>query len=118
MTSHNRISIPTSALISSPPEGGRLRPAAHRPAPDLLMVWKILTGRWDRPLSGRSCPNLGLGRHLADGGAGSSPALKWTPPKTTHAVDRRPVANPVQARTLLHAVGQQRGGRRLDRRTG
>ena len=33
--------------------------------------------------------------------------------QTTHAVDRRRVANPIQARTLLHAVGQQRGGRRL-----
>jgi integrase len=41
------------------------------------------------------------------------PALKWTPPKTTHGIDRRRVANPLQARTLLHAVGQQRGGRRL-----
>jgi hypothetical protein len=41
------------------------------------------------------------------------PALKWTPPKTTHGVDRRRVANPIQARTLLYAVGQQRGGRRL-----
>jgi integrase len=41
------------------------------------------------------------------------PALKWTPPKTTHSVDRRRVANPIQARTLLRAVGQQRGGRRL-----
>jgi integrase len=41
------------------------------------------------------------------------PALKWTPPKTTHGVDRRRVANPIQARTLLHAVGEQRGGRRL-----
>ena len=41
------------------------------------------------------------------------PALRWTPPKTTHGIDRRRVANPVQARTLLHAVGQQRGGRRL-----
>jgi hypothetical protein len=41
------------------------------------------------------------------------PTLKWTPPKTTHAVDRRRVANPVQARTLLRAVGEQRGGRRL-----
>jgi integrase len=41
------------------------------------------------------------------------PALKWTPPKTTHGIDRRRVANPIQARTLLHAVGQQRGGRRL-----
>jgi hypothetical protein len=39
--------------------------------------------------------------------------LRWTPPKTTHGIDRRRVANPVQARTLLHAVGQQRGGRRL-----
>ena len=28
-------------------------------------------------------------------------------------IDRRRVANPIQARTLLHAVGQQRGGRRL-----
>jgi integrase len=41
------------------------------------------------------------------------PALKWTPPKTTHGIDRRRVANPIQARTLLHAVGEQRGGRRL-----
>jgi integrase len=41
------------------------------------------------------------------------PALKWTPPKTTHGIDRRRVANPIQARTLLHAVGEQRGGWRL-----
>jgi integrase len=41
------------------------------------------------------------------------PALKWMPPKPSHAVDRRRVANPMQARTLLRAVGQQRGGRRL-----
>jgi integrase len=41
------------------------------------------------------------------------PALKWTPPKASHGVDRRRVANPIQARTLLHAVGEQRGGRRL-----
>jgi integrase len=41
------------------------------------------------------------------------PALKWTPPKTTHGIDRRRVANPMQARTLLRAVGEQRGGRRL-----
>ncbi len=41
------------------------------------------------------------------------PGLKWTPPKTSHAVDRRRVANPIQARTLLRAVGEQRGGRRL-----
>jgi integrase len=41
------------------------------------------------------------------------PALKWTPPKTTHGIDRRRVANPIQARTRLHAVDQQHGGRRL-----
>ncbi|ROP40429.1 tyrosine-type recombinase/integrase [Saccharothrix texasensis] len=42
------------------------------------------------------------------------PALKWTAPKSVHAVDRRSVANPVQARTLLAAVGtQQRSGPRL-----
>lgn len=42
------------------------------------------------------------------------PALKWTAPKTVHTVDRRSVANPVQARTLLAAVGnQQRSGPRL-----
>ncbi|WP_246002749.1 tyrosine-type recombinase/integrase [Allorhizocola rhizosphaerae] len=32
------------------------------------------------------------------------PALKWTAPKVSHNVDRRSVANPTQARTLLHAV--------------
>lgn len=36
------------------------------------------------------------------------PALKWTPPKTTHVIDQRRVANPVQARTLLNAVREQR----------
>ncbi len=42
------------------------------------------------------------------------PALKWTPPRASHAVDRRSVANPVQARTLLNAVAeQQRSGPRL-----
>jgi integrase len=42
------------------------------------------------------------------------PALKWTPPKTVHTVDRRRVANPVQARTLLNAVREQkRSGPRL-----
>jgi integrase len=41
------------------------------------------------------------------------PALKWTPPKTTHGIDRRRVANPTRVRTLIHAVGEQRGGRRL-----
>jgi hypothetical protein len=34
----------------------------------------------------------------------SIPALKWTPPKTSHVIDRRRVANPVQARTLLNEV--------------
>ncbi|WP_433215719.1 tyrosine-type recombinase/integrase [Dactylosporangium sp. CS-047395] len=42
------------------------------------------------------------------------PALKWTPPRTTHAVDRRSVANPVQVRSLLEAVrSRQRSGTRL-----
>jgi len=40
--------------------------------------------------------------------------LRWTPPRTVQAVDRRRVANPVQARTLLLAVrGQRRSGPRL-----
>jgi integrase len=42
------------------------------------------------------------------------PALKWTAPKTVHAVDRRSVANPIQARTLFNAVREQgRAGARL-----
>lgn len=41
------------------------------------------------------------------------PALKWTPPKTTQAIDRRCVANPVQVRTLLNAVREGRCGDRL-----
>jgi integrase len=41
------------------------------------------------------------------------PALKWKPPKAPHEVDRRRVVNPIQARTLLRAVGEQRGGDRL-----
>lgn len=42
------------------------------------------------------------------------PALKWTVPKTTHAVDRRVVANPAQARSLLAAVaGIRLSGTRL-----
>ncbi|MEU7821266.1 integrase [Catellatospora sp. NPDC049133] len=42
------------------------------------------------------------------------PALKWTPPRTSHAVDRRSVANPAQVRSVLNAVGeQQRSGPRL-----
>jgi site-specific recombinase XerD len=41
------------------------------------------------------------------------PALKWTPPKTTQQVDRRRVVNPIQARTLLRAVGEVAGGNRL-----
>jgi integrase len=34
------------------------------------------------------------------------PALKWKIPKTVQIVDRRRVANPVQARSLLQAVGE------------
>src|SRR5688500_10546202 len=42
------------------------------------------------------------------------PALKWKPPKPVLAVDRRSVANPLQARSLLNAVReQQRSGPRL-----
>lgn len=36
------------------------------------------------------------------------PALKWSVPRTVHAVDRRSVVNPVQGRTLLNAVGTER----------
>lgn len=40
--------------------------------------------------------------------------LKWKPPKASHAVDRRSVPNPVQARTLLNALSEvQRSGPRL-----
>lgn len=42
------------------------------------------------------------------------PALKWTAPRPGLTVDRRAVANPVQARTLLEAVReQQRSGPRM-----
>lgn len=42
------------------------------------------------------------------------PELKWKAPKITHEVDKRAVANPVQARTLLNAVRHvQRSGARL-----
>jgi integrase len=42
------------------------------------------------------------------------PALKWSPPATSTTVDRRRVASPMQARTLLAAVkSQQRTGGRL-----
>lgn len=41
-------------------------------------------------------------------------SIKWTAPKPTRAIDRRRVANAVQARTLLRAVGEvQRSGPRL-----
>lgn len=41
-------------------------------------------------------------------------SIKWKAPKTSHLVDRRSVANPIQARTLLRAVGEvQRSGPRL-----
>lgn len=35
-------------------------------------------------------------------------SLKWKAPKASHMVDRRSVVNPVQARTLLHAVREQK----------
>jgi integrase len=41
------------------------------------------------------------------------PALKWHARKAVHAVDRRSVANPAQARTLLAAVGEGPAGKRL-----
>jgi integrase len=42
------------------------------------------------------------------------PALRWTAPKSSQAIDRRRVPNPVQACTLLGAVRQQpRSGARL-----
>jgi hypothetical protein len=31
------------------------------------------------------------------------PALKWTPPKLTHGIDRRRVANPIQQAVLGYA---------------
>jgi integrase len=41
-------------------------------------------------------------------------SVKWTRPKSAQLLDRRSVVNPVQARTLLNAVGQvQRSGPRL-----
>jgi integrase len=41
------------------------------------------------------------------------PALKWTPPKASQAIDKRSVANPVQVRTLLDAVRTGPCGDRL-----
>lgn len=42
------------------------------------------------------------------------PALKWKPPKPSLVIDPRTVPNPMQARTLLQAVGtQSRSGPRL-----
>jgi integrase len=35
------------------------------------------------------------------------PALKWSPPEISGTVDRRRVASPLQARSLLQAVGEQ-----------
>jgi integrase len=46
-------------------------------------------------------------------GSNPVPALKWRAPRTVHSVDRRVVANPVQVRTLLNAVRQQRGAAHL-----
>lgn len=42
------------------------------------------------------------------------PAFKWKAPKSSAAIDKRSVVNPVQARTLLRAVGEaRRSGPRL-----
>jgi integrase len=42
------------------------------------------------------------------------PVLRWTRPRMASGIDRRRVANPIQVRTLLAAVGQQqRSGPRL-----
>ena len=43
--------------------------------------------------------------------ANTIPKLKWTTPRTVHTIDRRSVANPVQVRTLLMAVGAQQRSR-------
>ncbi|MFE3175060.1 tyrosine-type recombinase/integrase [Amycolatopsis sp. NPDC059090] len=41
-------------------------------------------------------------------------AIKWTAPKPSRAIDRRRVANPIQARTLLREIkGTKRSGPRL-----
>lgn len=42
------------------------------------------------------------------------PTFKWKPPKSSSAIDKRSVVNPIQARSLLRAVGEaQRSGPRL-----
>jgi integrase len=42
------------------------------------------------------------------------PTFKWKPPKVSSAIGKRSVVNPIQARTLLRAVGEtQRGRSRL-----
>lgn len=42
------------------------------------------------------------------------PAFKWKPPKSSLTIDKRSVVNPIQARTLLRAVGEaRRSGPRL-----
>jgi hypothetical protein len=43
------------------------------------------------------------------------PALKWTPPKVATTVDRRRVASPLQARSLLNAVCSQQRTRHTAR---
>jgi integrase len=58
--------------------------------------------------------SLGYAIELGILDANPIPALKWSPPKTAGTVDRRRVASPMQARTLLTAVSsQQRTGKRL-----
>jgi integrase len=39
------------------------------------------------------------------------PTFKWKPPRVSSAVGKRSVVNPIQARTLLRAVGETQGGR-------
>lgn len=42
------------------------------------------------------------------------PSFKWKPPKSSVAIDKRSVVNPIQARTLLRAVSEsKRSGPRL-----
>lgn len=42
------------------------------------------------------------------------PTIKWKAPKASHAIDRRTVMNPIQARSVLRSVGELgRSGRRL-----
>ncbi|MBB5871984.1 integrase [Allocatelliglobosispora scoriae] len=69
-----------------------------------------VVSRW-RKIFNTSLEYAVEGKHLQ---INPMPALKWTVPKTTHLVDRRAVANPIQARTLLNALEDMgRSGPRL-----